>query len=177
MLARLVQQSCSLCGKFFKERSRTRDFYLGLIFLAFALTLLIWLTPTYVSGPLAQSHLKVRPSTFPNLISYVLVLLSVFLIYNSPKTSKDATRIEDKRFSWFMVLCIVLLFAYYVGVRIIGMLPASIVILFVLIRIYGFRSWFLSILIALIMPILLFVFFEKLAQVPIPRGILFESWP
>jgi putative tricarboxylic transport membrane protein len=177
MWARLVQQGYLLCRKFLEDRNRSRDFYLGLIVLAFALTLLIWLTPTFVSSPLAQSHLKVRPSTFPNLISYVLVLLSVFLIYNSPQSSRDATRIEDKRFSWFVVLCIALLFTYYVGVRLIGMLPASIVILFVLIRLYGFRSWYLSILIALIVPILLFVFFEKLAQVQIPRGILFEDWP
>ena len=177
MLARLVQQGFSLCGKFLKDRCHARDFYLGLAILVFALTLLIWLTPVYVGSPLAQSHLKIRPSTFPNLISYVLILLSLFLIYNSPETSRDTTRSADKRFSWFMGLCIVLLFIYYGGVRLIGMLPASIVILFVLIRIYGFRSWFLSATIAVIVPILLFIFFEKLAQVPIPRGILFESWP
>lgn len=176
MLARLARQGYSLGRKFLKERDRAKDFYLGLILLAFALTLLLWLTPSYVSGPLAQSHLMVRPSTFPNLITYVLVLLAILLMYNSPRTIRDTTRIEDKRFSWFMILCLSILFAYYLGVLVIGMLPASIVVLFVLMRIYGFRNWFLSILFALVLPFLLFVFFEKLAQVPIPRGILFEGW-
>ena len=176
MFARLARQGYSLGRRFLKERDRARDFYLGLILLAFVLTMLLWLIPSYVGSPLAQSHLKVKPSTFPNLIIYVLALLAILLIYNSPLTSKDTTRVEDKRFSWSIILCLAILFAYYVGVRVIGMLPASIVVLFVLMRIYGFRSWFLSILFAMVLPFLLFVFSEKLAQVPIPRGILFEGW-
>lgn len=176
MLTRLVQQGYALSRKFFKDRERLKDFYLGLIFLAFALTLLLWLTPSYVSSPLAQSHLKVRPNTFPNLIAYVLALLAILLMYNSHRSSKDATRIEEKRFSWFMILCLSILFVYYLGVRVIGMLPASIIVLFVLMRVYGFKSWFLSILLSLVLPFFLFIFFEKLAQVYIPRGILFEGW-
>ena len=176
MLIRFLHQGYSLGRKFFKERERIKDFYLGLILLAFALTLLLWLTPTYVGSPLAQSHLKVRPNTFPNLIAYVLALLAILLMYNSHRSSKDATRIEEKRFSWFLVLCLVILFACYLGVRVIGMLPASAIVLFVLMRVYGLRSWLSSILLSLAVPFLLFVFFEKLAQVPIPRGILFEGW-
>jgi phosphatidylglycerophosphatase A len=61
------------------------------------------------------------------------------------------------------------------GVQVIGMLPASIVIMFVLMRLYGLKSWVLSIIIAVILPFLLFFFFEKVAQVPIPRGIFFED--
>jgi len=176
MFERLARQGYSLGRKFLKERDRAKDFYLGLILLAFALILFLWLTPSYVGAPLAQSHLKVRPNTFPNLIAYVLALLAILLIYNSPLTSKDATRVEDKRFSWLIILCLAILFSYYLGVRVIGMLPASIVVLFVLMRTYGFRSWFLSILFALVLPFLLFVFFEKLAQVALPRGIFFEGW-
>ena len=176
MLTRLLKQGYSLSRKFCKERERIKDFYLGLILLAFALILLLWLTPTYVSGPLVQSHLKIRPNTFPNLITYVLALLAILLMYNSPRTRKDTTRVEDKRFSWFMILCLSILFVYYLGVRVIGMLPASIIVLFVLMRVYGFKSWFLSILFSLVLPFFLFIFFEKLAQVYIPRGILFEGW-
>jgi len=71
----------------------------------------------------------------------------------------------------------VLLFAFYAGVHLFGMLPTSMAILLILMRLYGFRNRFLSILIALIFPCLLYIFFEKLAQVPIPRGLFFENWP
>jgi putative tricarboxylic transport membrane protein len=175
VLIRLLKQAYSLSRKFCEEREMAKDFYLGLILLAFALILLLWLTPTYVSGPLVQSHLKLRPNTFPNLIAYVLAFLAILLIYNSPRSSKDGTRIEDKRFSWFIIFCLIILFAYYLGVQVIGMLPASIVIMFVLMRLYGLKSWVLSIIIAVILPCILFFFFEKVAQVPIPRGIFFED--
>ena len=129
MPTKMIRQGCSLCGNFLKERIRTRDFYLGLVLLTFALTLLIWLTPSFVGSPLAQSHLKVRPSTFPNLIAYVLFILAAFLIWYSPQTGADASRVEDKRFSWHGILCIALLFAFYAGVRLVGMLPTSMAIL------------------------------------------------
>ena len=176
MFAKLARQGYSSCRKFFKEREKARDFYLGLVLLVFALTLFFWLIPSYVSSPPAQSYLKVRPTTFPNLITYMLALLAVLLMYNSPRSSKDTTRIEDKQFSWFMILCLSILFVYYLGVCIIGMLPASIIVLFALMRLYGFKNWFLSILLSLVLPFFLFIFFEKLAQVSIPRGILFEGW-
>ncbi|WP_338603380.1 tripartite tricarboxylate transporter TctB family protein [Desulfoferula mesophila] len=161
--------------QFFRARIRVKDFYLGLAFLLFALLLIFWLIPNYVGDPLTQSHLKVRPGTLPDLIGYLLVFLSLLLIYQSPRTSILVSRSEDKRFSWTIVVFIASIFLFYFVSLLVGLLPSSMVIMFVLMRIYGYKKTWINVVIAVVLPIVLFVFFEKVAQVQIPRGIWFED--
>jgi hypothetical protein len=68
-----------------------------------------------------------------------------------------------------------LLFAFYTGIVLFGMLPVSVVTVLVLMRIFGYRKWFRALLFSLLFVALLFLFFEKIAQVSIPRGIFFED--
>lgn len=176
MVVGCIKKGLEAAKQFFVERIRAKDFYLGLAVLTFALTLIFWLTPNFVGSPLTQSHLKVRPGTFPNLIGYVLILLSVILIYESPRTSLMVSRGEDKQFSWIIIICIGSIFTYFFISLLIGILPASMVITFFMMRIYGYKKLWVRIVLSFILPTLLFVFFEKIAQVQIPRGIWFEGW-
>lgn len=171
----LVTRGFEAGKRFFVERYRVKDFYLGLTILAFGLTLIFWLTPNFVGNPLAQSHLKVNPGTFPDLVGYLLIFLSLLLIYQSPRTSLMVSRSQDKRFSWTILIFIGFIFVFYFISLLIGMLPASMIIIFVLMRIYGYKKMWVSIIISLLLPILLFIFFEKVAQVQVPRGIWFED--
>ncbi len=175
MAAAIVKKGIEVGKQFFIQRIRVKDFYLGLAFLLFSLLLIFWLVPNFVGDPLTQSHLRVRPGTFPDLIGYLLIVLSLVLIYQSPRTSILVSRGEDKRFSWTIVVFIAAIFIFYFATVLVGILPSSMVIMFVLMRIYGYKKTWANVAIAVVLPIVLFVFFERVAQVQIPRGIWFEG--
>jgi hypothetical protein len=125
---------------------------------------------------LVSTEDAVKPSFFPYAITLVLALLSILLIYNSPRTSRVATRVEDKQVTWVTIGCIILFFAFFYGILVIGMVPMGILSLFALMKIFGFRKTHWALLFSVIFVLLIFLFFEKIAQVTIPRGVLFEGW-
>lgn len=145
----------------------SRDFYVGLFFLIFAIILVLWLIPSYVSGYYDEST-ALTPRSLPYLIVAVLGFLSLALIYISPETSKELNRAVEKRFTWVTGLLISILFGYYLGVIVFGMVPSSIVVLIIFIRIYGFKRWVANIIYSIVLISLLFLFFAKVAHTPIP---------
>ena len=162
--------------QFLKKKTWGIDFYLGIMLFAFSMALLAWLIPVY-TGSQTTGQRGLTPSFFPYCITIALGFLSILLIYKGSSTSQaEATRAEDKRVTQFTILCILLFLGYYMGIKVIGMIPVSILILFALIHLFGFRHWLLSILISVVFVVLLFLFFEKIAQVSIPRGFLFEGF-
>jgi len=161
--------------RYLKERSHYRDFYFGVILLLFCLTTIFWLIPAQVSiGYLAHGTV-VGPSFFPYAMCLTLLFLSILLIHISPETSQYITRAEDKVVSRIVIVLIIILFATYSIIPLTGMVPAGILAMFVLMQIFGFPKWYLSLGFSLVFVILLFLFLEKLAQVRIPRGILFDG--
>lgn len=138
------------------------------------MALFFWLIPFHIGG-YGATRLSAR--FFPFCITIVLCLLSIILLYKSSRNSGDeVSRSEDKQFNWFTIFCILILFAYYFGIMFIGMVPASILVLFVLVQLFGLRQWLLATLISTIFVIILFLFFDKIAHIDIPRGLLFEGW-
>jgi hypothetical protein len=162
-------------SRFLKQKTWGKDLYLGLTLIAFCLLLLFWIIPTYV-GEQTTGQRGLTPRFFPYCITITLASMSILLIYNSQRISQgEASRAEDKRLTPFTIICTVLFLAYYIGVKVIGMVPTSALVLFTLVRLFGFRNWVFNILISAVFAILLFLFFEKMAQVSVPRGIVFEG--
>ena len=171
----LVDRIRNVFNRFFQERLHSRDFYLGLALLFFSLLLLLWLIPRDVGGSSAHAVQSLTPRTFPYYISAALGFLSMLLIIYSPKTGAQITRAEDKRLTWAIWLAVAVFFLLYLGIIFLGMAPACFVVLLGLMRLYGFKRRGLGILFAFLFVLALFFFFEKVAQVQIPRGLLFED--
>ncbi|MBW2057910.1 MAG: tripartite tricarboxylate transporter TctB family protein [Deltaproteobacteria bacterium] len=159
-----------------RQKTWNRDIWLGLILLGFSLSLLFWLIPVYV-GEHTTGERGLTPRFFPYSIVITLAFLSLLLVYeNFQAGHEQRPRAEDKRVTPFTLVCVLLFFAYYVEIRVIGMVPASMVTMFGLTRLFGFRRWLTNLVISVVFAILLYLFFEKMAQVSIPRGLLFEGW-
>lgn len=161
--------------RFWKTRAQSRDFYLGLVLLCFAVGLLVYIIPFHVEVQFAHG-MAVKPTFFPYFMSSSILFLSGLLIWKSNKTSQDATRSEDKKVSKATIVFIALLFAGYLGIFAVGMLPMGVMMVFVLVRAFGYRNWVRALVFSVVFAVLLFFFFEKIAQVSIPRGFLFEDW-
>jgi hypothetical protein len=167
------QGNPSILMQFLKDRVKSKDFYLSIFLLAFSLLLCFWLIPFHVETMEGPQD-AVKANFFPYSVTFLLAFLSILLLYHSPQTSRHSTRADDKRVTMVTIACIAILFAFYYGIRIIGMVPMSILSLFVLMRLYGFQKWYWALPFSVAFVFLIFLFFEKIAQVTVPRGILFE---
>ena len=165
----------SWLGTFVRNRVRSRDFYMAIALFAFCIITIFYLIPYHVEIQHAKG-MAVKPNFFPYAVSFFLVFLSIILFINSHVTSRDVTRREDKQISRVTFLFLALLFGFYLGIYLIGMVPAGILITIILVRVFGYKRWFLTLVFAVVFVIILYLFFEKIAQVNVPRGILFEDW-
>ena len=151
-----------------------RDFYLGLVILLFSLFLTFWLIPRFVSD-YATGEQGLSPRFFPYLVSLMMALLSSILIYKAVRSPAGKIKEEKSRpIDRSTVICVGIFIAYQQTIDIIGFIPASFLTIISLMILYGFRNWItIGFFSAALIAILSF-FFEKVAQVPLPRGLLFD---
>ena len=153
-----------------------RDLLLACGVLAFSLALICWLIPDCVAGYTTGKH-GLSPQFFPYLIAGTLGLLGLILLIKTLRPgSREKMRAEKQRPSAVTFACIIIFFAYYFGVILIGLVPASFLALMALMRLFGFQSWPKVFIFSASLVFLLFLFFEKVAQVPAPRGVFFDGW-
>jgi len=165
----------SWLGTFVRKRIQSRDSYMAIALFVFCLVTIFYLIPYHVEIQHAKG-MAVKPNFFPYAVSFFLVFLSIILFFNSHVTSRDVSRREDKQINSVTVLFLALLFGCYLGIYLIGMVPAGILIIFILVRVFGYKRWLLTLIFAVAFVIILYLFFERIAQVNVPRGILFEDW-
>lgn len=159
-----------------RTKAAKQNVYLGIVLAIFALALIFWLVPNFVSQYTSGKH-GLSPRFFPYLTSGVLGVLSLGLaLWSLKRDVDDGGRGEDKRMTAAILGCVGLFAVYYFAVLIIGMGPASFLALAALMRLFGSRSWPKNLIVSAVMVVILFFFFEKVAQVPIPRGYLFDGW-
>jgi hypothetical protein len=153
-----------------------RDLFLAVGVLIFSLALACWLIPDYVAGYTTGTH-GLSPRFFPYLIAGTLALLGLILLVTTLRPGvREKMRAEGERPSSITFICIIIFFAYYFAVIFIGLVPASFLALMALMRLSGFRSWVKVLVFSASLVLVLFLFFEKVAQVPAPRGVFFNGW-
>ena len=125
-----------------QSRSRyTPNRFLAVFLLLVSFLLTVWLIPCYVSGYTTGTH-GLSPRFFPYLITLVLTGLSLLLLAKDLARPEDSvSRKEDKRITKATGLTMFILIGYYILIRIIGMIPASVAANIFLVRLFGFQRW------------------------------------
>lgn len=157
-----------------RARLGNRDSILGLSIFAFCLCLLLFLIPQQVKNPNIPGTF-IKPDFFPYAITLLLTLLSLLLVFFGYKTSRDSSRSDDKRITKSTVICVTILGVALSAIKWVGMAPMSLVTMYVLMNLFGFKNKKIAVLISLGFTVVLFLFFDKVATVSIPRGTLFEN--
>ena len=153
---------------------RYKDIYLGITVLLFSLILIFWLIPNFVND-FAVDDKGLNSRFFPYLVTLGMAFLSIILVMNALKPSKEDVKKEKKRvIDLSTILCIALFIVYQQAIAIIGLIPASFLALISLMLLYGFRSRVTILIYSTLLTLFLSFFFEKVAQVPLPRGIFYE---
>ena len=153
------------------------DVMAALISLAFSAVGLIILTPAFVFVPEKFSGTVNSPAFLPKLLFVLLIFLSVIYLFQSiGNYRKHGGGAHSKLYDWFLALGVAAVCtAYIIAVFIIGMTLASMLGIAALTYYFGERRPLVISTLSISIPILLWFFFEKIANVYLPKGIMFSS--
>jgi hypothetical protein len=128
------------------------------------------------------------PDFFPKTVSLFLIFMSLLFGFQTlilrkkrrhiptPETPPESAHNETIGWVPFVKVlsAILLLFLYYLSVVWIGILPASILFLFVFSILYGERRFKITVPLAVSLSVIIYLFFTKIAKIPLPNGVFFD---
>ena len=161
--------------------NQKRDLLAGLSFIAISLLILFVAIPLGVQEPKKVKFVALSPSYYPRLVCYCLLLFGLVLLVKKLFTTKkrgsqvDGTSVDGTGAELKPQMLLVLggvLFFYYITLPSLGFVLSSTIVLFVLLLLAGDRSYISLLIIPLLLPIAVYWFFTKIANIPIPAGIL-----
>jgi len=158
--------------------SKQRDLVAALLFVAVALLLLLFAIPYGVTEPKKVKFAALNPSYYPRIISYCLLCIGVILLtlrtvikptnQSSKVLEKEPTGVKPLRLVWMAGI-----FAfYYLSLPMLGFVVSSSIVLVLLLLTAGESSPWVLISLPIVLPFGLYYFFVKVANIPIPAGLL-----
>lgn len=167
--------------------SRRRDLVAALLCLMFGLAAVLFLIPRGVAVPGSVKVAALSPDFWPRLIAYGAIAASVFLFIETlivrqaaarPHDAEPDDAEEEARYRLAalpatvrVAVLVTALFAFYAGLTALGVVAASILLLFAMMLFFGERDIRLVAGLSVAIPLLLYAFFRYAASVPIPLGI------
>lgn len=156
--------------------SRKLDITASVFFIVIAV-LVAWVAIPYgVQEPKKVKFLALSPSYYPRLVSYCLLGFGILLLLTRLVTRQIDENVSDTTFrsNWVTILLCVIatLGLWYASLEYLGFVLSSAIALFVLLLLAGERNKIALAIVPLILPFLLHLFFNKVANIPIPAGIL-----
>ena len=167
--------------------SRRRDLGAALLCLMFGLAAVLFLIPRGVAVPGSAKVAALSPDFWPRLIAYGAIAASVFLFIETLIVRQAAARPDDAQSddaeeearyrlaalpaTVRVAVLVAALFAFYAGLTALGVVAASILLLFAMMLFFGERDIRLVAGLSVAIPLLLYAFFRYAASVPIPLGI------
>lgn len=167
--------------------SRRRDLVAALLCLMFGLAAVLFLIPRGVAVPGSVKVAALSPDFWPRLIAYGAIAASVFLFIETlivrqaaarPHDAEPDDAEEEARYRLAalpatvrVAVLVAALFAFYAGLTALGVVAASILLLFAMMLFFGERDIRLVAGLSVAIPLLLYAFFRYAASVPIPLGI------
>ena len=173
--------------KWSSVKTHYNDLYLGLgVAILFGLVSL-WLIPNYIEIPSSVQMTGVSPSFWPEVISWAMVVLGLMQAASSymqlgraraRTVQADTSGAESASVPKISMLAAAKAFltfgalvGYYFLVEYLGMMVSSMLALFSFTLIYGERRLKFTVPLAVLVPLLLYLFFVKVANIPMPQGI------
>ena len=148
------------------------NFWSGILMVIVSLTLITILIPIGIDAPRKVRFAALAPSYYPYIVSTILFLLGSVIIIRSrrEKAAQPEPNVHPqaiKRLSKFIFLLAV----FASSLEWAGFILSSSVALLVALPLAGEKRPLIIIANALIIPILLYLFFYKIAGIPIPLGV------
>lgn len=153
---------------------RSRDLWAGLVFLLLGLFLITYLIPAGVVEPKKVKFAVLSPSYYPRIVAVAMSIIGLAIVIGAArrKTSDDVLLSIDLNAALKVCIVFAVLFATAYALPDAGFVLATTVALAILMVLAGERNPLVIAGVAILLPIFLHFFFSKVANVPIPGGIL-----
>ncbi|MCF8041295.1 MAG: tripartite tricarboxylate transporter TctB family protein [Desulfarculaceae bacterium] len=169
-------------------KSHYENLYIGLGTAAIFALVSLWLIPNFIIVPTSVQMTGVSPSFWPESVSWGLVGLGLMLAGSSLmqlRKAKARAALNGEKLDESIAIpkvnihsvgrfCLTVgaMVGYYYLVEYLGMMLSSMVALFVYTLIYGERRFKFTLPVAVLVPLFLYYFFVKVANIPLPQGPL-----
>jgi len=155
-----------------------RDTLVGYSITIFSLLLIFYFIPNYIDSPASVRKIVLSPVFWPTVIGWLMfiigvgVLISQYLNRNSEDLSENKVNYDDKPSKTYgrLLMFAVFMVVYYLLIPVIGMVWIS-CIAFIVFSIFlcGTEHRKTAIIVGLLLPLALYVFFYHVAGVNIPQ--------
>jgi putative tricarboxylic transport membrane protein len=144
-----------------------KDFYTGLVFLLFTGVIFALI----LKSPPLQVATRPGPFFFPTVAAALLGSLSLVLLINGARQKDSGTPGKGKtmvaRVVWIIAWCAI----YAFTIERLGYLLSTGVVTFALLWYCNRRDWIFNTVMSVAIPISIFILFDTLLKVSLPRGI------
>ena len=159
-----------------------KHFFSGVFMLAVGLLLLLFLIPFGIDSPKKIRFAALSPTYYPQIVAVILSVIGVAIIFKNrqPFITKETDELDEvhpnakMRIGVFLALLAVC----SLSLELLGFVLSGVLALAASLILAGERRAFIIIAMSLLLPISLFLFFYKVAYVPVPNGLLapFIRW-
>ena len=153
-----------------------RERLIGLGVLVLGLVIYFVLIPIGIDSPDEVDPITTAPYFWPRIVAAIITLMGAAAILR-PKPGKleedegappsTPWRVRIPR----LALVLLALFGFYFGIETFGMVVPGVLLTLILMRFAGETRWPLTLTISTLVPVLLYLFFVKVANIPIPLGV------
>ena len=153
------------------------DIFASLACVAFGVLGYFVLTPTFVFVPEKFAGTVNSPAFLPKLLFILLVILSLFyLAQGVSEFRKYGGGGRTRLYDWVLAGGVTLVcISYIAAIFLLGMTAASVLGIAALTYYFGERKPILITAISILIPMFLWYFFESIAHVFLPKGMLFSG--
>jgi putative tricarboxylic transport membrane protein len=155
--------------------SRRDELFIGLGVIALAALTLWWLIPAYIVTPRRTPLLALSPAFWPSIIGWVMLAcgaaLTLRAVLTPPPPVEMADNLRPTRAEALRLLAVaVILTASYLALPVVGMVWTCMIAYVALVLLTGGRQLGWGVIVAILLPLILYAFFAKIAGVAIPQG-------
>lgn len=156
---------------------RIKEVGIGLMLLAISLLLLVWLIPEGIPQPSRLREGQLSPRFWPLVAVMVMAISGLVLTalawFEKGQGMASEAEEGDELLPFGKAMAgltvgLLLLAGYYLAMARLGMVVASMLGILALGLAYGERRWRVLIPVALVLPVVLYLFFVYVAGIPIP---------
>jgi putative tricarboxylic transport membrane protein len=153
---------------------RNRDLWAGLVFLLLGVLLIAFLIPVGVVEPKKVKFAVLSPSYYPRIVAIAMSIIGLAIAIGSIRQEPQEDSILTFNLNAAVKVCTVfiILIATAYALPQAGFVLTTTIVLAVMMLLAGERNPIVVGAVSILLPIFLYLFFTKLANVPIPGGIL-----
>jgi|TARA_B110000211_G_scaffold50036_1_gene54710 putative tricarboxylic transport membrane protein len=150
-----------------------KDILAASVFVFFGLLLILLLIPRGVVEPGNVELAILSPSYYPKIVSYILILIGLgIFIKNFPNGFFEESEKIEKKYLFRILIIFITILTIVFFLPTFGIPLTSGIALLFLLMLGGERRPIIIFLVSTLVPLLIYLFFTKVAQIPIPNGLL-----